>query len=634
MLLLPVSEQTVDALIAAGTAGLEELIAALGVAEVAALITLQGIASVPPPLKGQGDGYASRIERDLAAGISTLGGLDDADRVAGFVRGFRPALFNAARDRLERDGPLLMSQQEVDEQAYLDERGEWRWNYHDLRPAERSENLFLARVLSREQQFTDEQNRVLYDIRANLDQSLDISGYAGCGKTLLISYLPQIVPQDSSLYLTMYEGQRASMARRLPQQVLTTTFATLSRKVLQAAGLLGTDSITMDRITRRFEARPERLIAELGIQPLAGLSVMEVLRCVMTTTAKYSYSDHRGIRTEHVPRCYSGLSGADKQVITGLARNLWSQLEHPAADWLPIKGYHLIKRLALSELSIPADYSHLIVDESHDLPRSVVQIIDRAEQAVITLGDRYQSLRYRRIARQRAEGISIREMAYSMRAGDNVSDTVNTICAHHPDRYMQPFHGSTEKKTRLVAYAEFRIPECCCAILSKSGFYLFSIMQRLSVRGARFHILGHADLLHLMGDAIKLFHHGSRATHRELRQYASWDDFMQARSDPVTDKIDHLFRRGYNITDLQNAMARAEPRQRPDGYVIGRIEDARNREFSRVLLLSDVLRPAGRSRTDVADYINHIYTGFSRARDEIILPEDITGRVADSLSGD
>ena len=86
------------------------------------------------------------------------------------------------------------------------------------------------------------------------------------------------------------------------------------------------------------------------------------------------------------------------------------------------------------------------------------------------------------------------------------------------------------------------------------------------------------------------------------------------------------------MANLRDAMAKAEPGYGPGIYVIGRIDDARNKEFSRVALLSDVLR-SGRTKAESGHYINCIYTGFSRARDESILPEDLEGRIADSIGG-
>ena len=50
----------------------------------------------------------------------------------------------------------------------------------------------------------------------------------------------------------------------------------------------------------------------------------------------------------------------------------------------------LIKRASLAGCSVPARYSHVIIDESQDVPASLLQIIERGRQVLITLGDEYQ----------------------------------------------------------------------------------------------------------------------------------------------------------------------------------------------------------------------------------------------------
>jgi hypothetical protein len=634
VLFLPISPQSIDDLSAIeDQEGIQGFATGLTVAEIAALLVIGRIATLERPTPGATVGYHARIEKLLAAVITTLNQQPPDVVSTEFCQHHDREGFTAGRRHLEEDGIFPMPVDEVAEQAYIDPQGQWIWSYDQRRLSHLTPNRVLQGSLPREFGLTDEQHRTLYAISADPEQSLDISGYAGCGKTLMISLLPELIPKDTSLYLTLHEGQRTSMARRLPTGTHTTTFAELARTILQTEGLLGTDAVTMARITRPVEALPERLIAEIGIHAIADATPMEVLRCVNQTVARYCDSQHPGIRTAHIPRRYALFSSTERQIITSLAKKLWARTTGPdAADWLPLKDYHLIKMLALAGLPIPETTTHLIIDESHDLPKSVIEIIDRGSQTVITLGDRYQALSYHRTAtKQRGQGISIREMAYSVRAGNNIADTVNNICAFHPVQYSQPFQGSQEKRTRLVYYSDFRIPDNSCAILVKSGFYLFSIMQRLSVSGARFHLLRGDDLMHLMSDAVNLFSQNTRATHRDLYQYANWGEFMQAQCDPVIEKIDGLFRRGYGMTHLQEAMARAEARYHPDYYVIGRIEDARNREFPRVVLLSDVLRPEGRTKAEIGHFINTIYTGLSRAQNEIILPEDFEGRIVETL---
>lgn len=634
MLFLPVSSQSVDELPATKDLNrVRRFVSELTVPVVAALLVIQKIGMMPRPAASNTVGYHARIEKALSAFIVTLNDYSVSERIEAFAKRYDPALFQAGRKHLEEEDVVLMVAEEVAVQAYLDHNEEWVWSYDKKRRSHLTPNAVLQRHQTQERRLTDEQHRVINTINVDPDQSLDISGYAGSGKTRLIASLPGIIPTDTTYYLTLHEDQRTSMARRLPTGTQTSTFAEIARSILQAQGVLGADAQTMRRIAQPFEPNPDRLIADIGVHSVGEATPMEVMRCISQTVVRYCDSPHRGIRTAHIPRRYGLFTTAEQQIITSLAKKLWTLTTDPGAeDWLPLRDYHLIKMLALSQLPIPKSTTHLVIDEAHDLPKSVIEIIDRGSQTVITLGDRYQALSYHRTAtKQRGQGVNTREMFYSLRAGNNIADTVNTICAFHPVRYSHEFEGSQEKRTRMVYYSDFDIPDTSCAILSKSGFYLFSIMQRLAVRGARFHVLRGQDLLQLMSDAINLFYNRTRATHRDLVQYATWNAFMNAECNPVTEKIDHLFRRGYGMANLRDAMAKAEPRYGPGIYVIGRIEDARNKEFSRVALLSDVLRSEGRTKAEIGHFINCIYTGFSRARDEIILPEDLEGRIADSI---
>ena len=634
MLFLPVSEQSVDELSAAKDLNrVRAFVGELLVAEIAALLMIQKIGMMPRPAAGNTVGYHARIEKSLSAFIVVLNDYSESERIDEFSDHYDPSLFQAGRKHLEEEDVILMSATEIAEEQYLDHNGEWVWSYDKKRRSHLTPNAILQKHQTKERTLTDEQHRVVNTINVDPDQSLDISGYAGSGKTRLIASLPGIIPTDTTYYLTLHEDQRASMARRLPTGTRTSTFSEIARSILQARGVLGTDAQTMQRIAHPFEPNPERLIVELGVHAVGEATPMDVVRCISQTVVRYCDSPHPGIRTAHIPRRYGLFSLAEKQIVTALAKKLWTLTTGPdAEDWLPLRDYHLIKMLALSKLPIPETTTHLVIDEAHDLPKSVIEIIDRGSQAVITLGDRYQALSYHRTAtKQRGHGVNTREMVYSVRAGNNIAGTINNICAFHPVQYSYEFEGSREKRTRIVQYSEFQIPDASCAILSKSGFYLFSIMQRLAVRGARFHVLRGPDLLHLMSDAVNLFYKRTRASHRDLVQYATWDAFMDAEHNPVTEKIDHLFRRGYGMANLRDAMAKAEPGYGPGIYVIGRIDDARNKEFSRVALLSDVLRSEGRTKAEIGHFINCIYTGFSRARDEIILPEDLEGRIADSI---
>ena len=96
-------------------------------------------------------------------------------------------------------------------------------------------------------------------------------------------------------------------------------------------------------------------------------------------------------------------------------------------------------------------------------------------------------------------------------------------------------------------------------------------------------------------------------------------------------KVETAFHNEYSSADLEATLARAEETPSSNTYIIGRIEDAKNREFSRVMLMQDALVLEEDSDFGRANRINHLYTGISRARDELILPLRLREWVEDQI---
>jgi superfamily I DNA and RNA helicase len=98
-----------------------------------------------------------------------------------------------------------------------------------------------------------------------------------------------------------------------------------------------------------------------------------------------------------LPFFRQALSGVDAQVLLEYASRLWRYLESHLA-WGAQTGFEallLIKRASLGGCSVPTRFSHVIIDESQDVPGSLLQIIERGRQVLITLGDEYQKARCR-----------------------------------------------------------------------------------------------------------------------------------------------------------------------------------------------------------------------------------------------
>jgi len=504
---------------------------------------------------------------------------------------------------------LRVSLSELRGVPYIGPGGGWEFGYR-------------SSALPRRRKPVDEQQRILSDFRANRNDPMHVSGFAGTGKTRLIEDISSQLDSSHVLLVAPTQHQLASVTRRLNGNLQAMTIGRLASATLREHQQLKYDTDTEGRLMHRLGLSNSALAAMMGYDGIGELSPKQVADCVARMVSKYCYSADTNITLKHIPAEHRQLPRDQRDQFKPLAQEYWRLLHYPDADIsLPLREHHLVKMLSLTDLPLPADYSHLIVDEAHELSKPALQILDRASQATITFGDQYQVLQ-QRSAPKRTQGIRQRSMLHSFRAGNNSAPLYNSLIAAHPSAPPGEFEGERDRKTRIAYYQRFAIPDQHCAILTRSNWHLFSLMQRLVAANARFHLLpgGRRDLDQLIGEALELFHASSRPSHRLLRQYDSWQDFMHDQSDPILKKIDTAFRNGYSSQDLEATLARGEQLHSADSYIIGRIEDAKNREFSRVMLMPDAMVLDDDSEFGRADRINHLYTAISRARDELMLP--------------
>lgn len=631
MLYLPISENTITTVLSAGDAvALETVSNALGRSQIAALFLIQKSATLAAEMLAQprsAHQMHKALERQLAQFIEAGNELPQATLRDYFRRNHDTDALHQGLSGLRDLNVGLMSDDEAARQDYIDPDGGWAFGYR-------------SSALPRRPKPVDEQQRILSDFRANRNEHLHVSGFAGTGKTRLIEGISAELDYDRLLLLAPTQHQLASVTGRLdgtPKKFTAMTIGKLASATLREHHLLKYDADTEGRMMHRLGLGDSALVTIMGYDSIGDLSPKQVVACVARMVGKYCHSRDANITLKHIPVEYQHMPREQREQVKALAQEYWRLLYYPDPDIkLPLREYHQVKMLALTDLPLPPRYSHLIVDEAHELSKPALQILDRATQASITLGDQYQVLQQRAPAR-RSKGVRQRQMLHSFRAGDNTSPLYNKLIASHPSAAPGEFEGDRNKKTTISYYERFAIPEQPCAILTRSPWHLFSLMQRLIAASARFYLLtGHRDprflsqlhqrndLNQLIGDALELFHGSSRPSHRLLRQYDHWQDFMHAQDDPILKKVETAFRNGYGSAELEKAFASSEatlsPKPTEDLYIIGGVEDAKNHEFSRVMLMPDALKLEDDSEAARADRINHLYTAISRARDELMLP--------------
>jgi len=325
----------------------------------------------------------------------------------------------------------------------------------------------------------------------------------------------------------------------------------------------------------------------------------------------------------------------DRAVLIEFAQVLWEQTTEPSDPKyeLPIRGYHRIKHMTLiRDAVIDPGFTHIIVDEAHDLSRALADFLDRCSQPVITLGDAFQRLDGKWFSR--AGNLRKREISHSLRAGRQIETVINPLIDKHPVLKLASLEGNSDMETKITLYDKAEIPNGPATILVESEWGLFEWFQRLGFAGAKFSLMPGAvnTFRRFILDCIDLYHDGVRPQHSTLFRYRTWDDLSasMSASNGSFQRVEQMLSKGYRSTDFEASMLQLdETGEAP--ILLGRVEDARNAEIDVVMLAPDLLGTSVRpgDRLAVSKAFAALYTGGTRARNRLIVPGYLTDWAVD-----
>ncbi len=475
---------------------------------------------------------------------------------------------------------------------------------------------------------TSEQSRIFKEVKAQSDDHIHVQGYAGTGKSFLIRSLAAMLEPSGARLLVLAERQRQldallSGSARMPH-VQARTFERLINE-MTPTGLLDPVNARMSRTNYDAPTLPDQdIVRYLDLHPAGTFSVQDLVRMIRSTLAGFCFSGDPEIAASHIPAwCISSLDDSTALMVLHHASQLWQATLLPDTPGFqpPVRGYHRIKWAALNGWKIPARYTHVIIDECHDLARSMLQILDASPQAVISVGDEYQNLQGR--PQRRANIIRQRVVTSSVRTGKALEQVVNSIILAHPGATKLPFHGNPASRTEIVYYERPRVPSEPATILVHDTWGLFEWAQRLASEAVQVDQLSSSERLDMfVSDCIDLYRHGARPRHPELFRFESWqavaERFSQNRG---FQRIDRMLEKGYGAQDWAKVSTRGgAPGARR--CALGMVSDVRNREFDVIMLTPELVDHAWQSRSvALAAASSSIYVAVTRARHRLIVPE-------------
>lgn len=633
-LYLPISDRILGPVLD-DAEGFENAIAGLGVPQVAALILLQYL----PKLKAERSLTPDRILKEaIKSGNAQVRSEGLSAVIAGALRVLVRDKIKEGYQLLPDFGIALLDDEALMQRSYIAIDGEWDSTFRERHNARLIESLQRVELpTGGPGLLTAEQGRIFREVKAQADDHMHVQGYAGTGKSYLIKSLLTMLQPSGAQVLVLAERQRqlAALLAGMDSRghVHPRTFDKLVGEMIPR-DLTDPVNRRMGRTNYSLAPMPDAAVVQhLAIQPGAEYSPYAIVKAVRSTVAGFCYSGDEEIDANHIPR-WCEFDEATRQVVLHHATELWkATLSPPSRDFQPpVRGYHRVKWAALKRWLIPAQYTHVLIDECHDLAKPMLQILDCSRQAVISLGDEYQNLHGR--SQQRLNVVRRRAVTHSVRSGRLIESVVNPIIMAHPGDSKLPFHGNPLHKTQIAYYDKPQVPEQPVAILVGDTWGLFEWAQRLAAESIDFELLSRRDDLDMfVKDCIELYRHGTRPRHGELFRFGGWEAVANRYHDNRGfQRIDRMLRNRYSNDDWMKTSARFV-RHNPHGYALGLIEDVRNREFEAVMLAPEVVDRAWVSeRAALAAGGSAIYVAVTRAQRRLIVPQRLRNWI-EEISG-
>lgn len=603
---------------------------------LAAVIAIQSL-----PTLAQTSDPSARLERALASLIDAGFDLESAGQGASFsslvFSRFNPKLFSAGLNQLRSLSVRLLDPEDLDAEGYLTEDRKWDFEFTS-RHAE-ALNPFTERFVDAAgKSFTlaPQQARAFRVFKSELDEDFHLQALAGTGKTFMIERLIDCLTSYRPLVLAMTKVQLDALQQRVGTgRVTGMTFSELAVRSLQLdVGRHGSRSFRLSM--RRARVEMSQIANHLEFKPVGNLTPSQVASVANRTVFRYCTSRDAEIGVHHLPSLGGSYSVPQKELLVQCANRLWQETIFPSSSSLelPVRGYHRIKEVSLSgTAAVEPGFTHVIVDEAHDLPAPMAQFLDRCSIPVITLGDSCQRLDGAAV--ERAPHVRRREIFHSLRSGREMEAAVNTLIEQNPVVDVHPLEGNREQDTRVVFYSRPFIPEQPTTILVWSEWGMFEWFQRLANAKAQFSLLPGCEggFRWFVLDCIGLYREGIRPTHGALFKYTSWDALRKdvSKRESAFDRIDRMLEKGYSTMDFERSLMKLDQAGKAP-YKLGTVVAAKNSEVNSVMLAPELLDSSGSDRLDAARAFAAVYTGGTRARHQLFVPGHLQEWASDTAA--
>lgn len=532
----------------------------------------------------------------------------------------------------------------IKNREFLTPRGEWDLRFKENYKGDKFASSLVRGLEGDTGYLTTSQFRIVERTSANFDEPLNIHGHAGTGKTRLLPHFLEIlasqyVRPSSVLILSLSVTQLNALQNKIPAEYhgQKITFGNLARRILP-----------QDYWEHTYPNRNKGtvnyndLIEYYNIQPIARMGAFEIASSITMTVFFFCQSDSSAIGPEHLSRIlqkrtYGGWQENQvlRELVLKTARDLWSKVfDLGFRDFfIPARDYHQVKFAALTRRTISPKYTHIIIDESHDLTAAMNQLLANSPHCtIIRLGDGYQNLRGDYI--DVSQDIKTLDLGRSFRSGRALEEIIVPITNRHTFTPPIPYHGSPDIHTEVTYYRKPELPEKPTGILVSDHWAIWEWILRIAEHKQKFSLIGNSlDLGSFIRDVFSLKNEGKKPKHWSLSQYYTWDDLVSDML-PKNISFKYIFEmidRGSTQLTFLQAMATSYVSDyhiddQQTYHVIGRADSSRNHEFERIFLTPDMVSlTEENSKNNVRNIVQRsiLYVTVSRGRFEVQAPVGI-----------
>lgn len=623
-LFLPVTSETCARLLAVDSA---DVLTTLTDAELAAVLVIQHLSEA-----AEADLTPNTAERILGKLIAwavdtqhlaAKGLLSEAQRL------FDPRKLHSGGKVAKRLNLRFLRSDEVAARDYLLPNGKWDVGFRARHYMDK--NPFSEQMVTpqhRERWLSPAQDKLVRTFRANLDENLHVQGYAGIGKSHMLVTLMECLRPVGTLLLAHTPRKLQVLRKRIGgahREKVGMTF-------LHFAQLLQNGPMPKPVNGSAKILSKQALSQELNIIGVRGYDAQATLNICLKVLKRYCQSRDHTLSAKHLPYFNEPLSNLDARVLLQYSSQLWIYLESNPA-WHRQAGFEAllaIKRANLAGCVVPARYTHVLIDESQDLPASLLQIIERGRQVLITLGDEYQQAGGALVNRKREVRRS--EVNYSVRSGRNIESLVNPLIYRHSSKGKTQFEGASNTDVSIKHYPLTFLPPDGCVVLAASRWDMMKWIIQMDAAGRALipNPETKQDFMQFMATAIALFKPDfydptkiAGGPHLDFSQLSNWQQVRDANHyDESFLWVEAELEKGFNVADMTHLKGMFG--QSGNDCVVMMAEEAGGMEFDVVLLTPQLLTTTKfRNVNEFDQRICAVYIAISRAKLKLYVPVDV-----------